>query len=310
MLGSAGGGGSSSVYLNNDKILVAAGGSGSAGNCQGAPRGNLEYSYEYEYVGVNSYKLKTVIPPSNSQCETDPLNTYQNYPPSGIGGGYPCGKRGSSRSIQSSSSYLVSSSGMSYINRDYMKLVEISDGNSNSGRTGNGEIIVNKYCSDENCYNCLDDPNKCSICKNGYHSNSNGVCKIDCNKFKQNGVCVENCDPGYFISSNNECIKCHESCSKCDGKEANKCTECTGDRFLENNMCISSCGEGKYGNRTTNTCDQCSPRCKICNSFFECTKCTNGYYLSQGNCNHLASQQYEIYRFSNFNKRVFKNRCD
>ncbi|EAX94114.1 hypothetical protein TVAG_233650 [Trichomonas vaginalis G3] len=121
--GSAGGGGSSSIYMDNIPIIVAAGGSGAAGNCPGAPGGNLNNAYNYSKYNV----LTNVIIPSDSQCDISVKTYYSQIPPSGYGGGYPCGIK-AKQSYISLSYGAVSTSGMSYIYIDKIRLVSMNDG--------------------------------------------------------------------------------------------------------------------------------------------------------------------------------------
>ncbi|EAX93333.1 hypothetical protein TVAG_181260 [Trichomonas vaginalis G3] len=188
--------------MDNIPIIVAAGGSGAAGNCPGAPGGNLDNAYKYKSGNV----LTSADIPPDSQCDTTVEIYRSEIPPSGYGGGYPCGIKGYGSTI--SLSYLaVSTSGMPYINENNMRLVSMSDGTTSSGRIGNGEIRISIYCSDANCENCVENKNYCSHCKEGYRVNSKGTCEYICDGVIQDDVCKDNCDSGYYEDENKKCIR-------------------------------------------------------------------------------------------------------
>ncbi|EAX93334.1 hypothetical protein TVAG_181270 [Trichomonas vaginalis G3] len=256
--GSAGGGGSSSVIFNNILILSAAGGSGASGSYKGAPGGDLQHAYKYEYdPGVKAYLLKPTDISWKLQCEKSSTERYTKFPPSGFGGGNPCGDRGEPVDAIGDTYKSVSTSGRSFYNPTFMRLIRVLTGSRNGKTIESGYIKISNYCSDKNCYNCYENRTNCTLCKERYSPNSEGKC--ECTGAIQDEICQEQCNSGYFPDE-------------------------------------------------SKTCQKCPNHCKTCNSLSNCTKCDKGYHLSSGNCNYLASQPYDIYQISNFNRKLIETR--
>ena len=57
---------------------------------------------------------------------------------------------------------------------------------------------------------------------------------------------------------------------------------------MTDSTCSNSCADGKFKNNTSNTCDNCDPKCLQCNSAVntDCTVCSASNYLSSpSSCN-------------------------
>ncbi|KAI5499027.1 glycine-rich protein family, partial [Trichomonas vaginalis G3] len=120
---SGGGGGATDIRLISDstnkslysRIIVAAGGSGSALNSFGAPGGDLT-GYK-----VQSLYKKDFVKSDTTQTSGYKLGqgqdgqNYINVPPSGAGGGYYGGKAGELEPLNAKFYRAVSSSGSSFI---------------------------------------------------------------------------------------------------------------------------------------------------------------------------------------------------
>ena len=128
----------------------------------------------------------------------------------------------------------------------------------------------------ENCASCaVDDINNCSSC-------------ID--KFFLKGTsCVSDCGNGKIgIDSNlsdelgGVCTNCTvTNCLKCS-PDAATCTECSGDLYLFNNMCIEECDDGSSTNNIRpRTCDSCNIQdCSDCEgNTGGCDQCAETYAL-------------------------------
>ena len=176
--GSGGGGGASDIrtingnYSDNDslqsRIIVAAGGSGSAFNAYGAPGGDLT-GY------VKTANPKDSIIESNTTNQTNGYalgigedgHTFKYTPSSGAGGGYYGGSAGQ---VTESNVYIaVSSSGSSYVsgydgctpNENYLfRKAEMFHGNQEfldpfgektTGKIGNGAIVITKFSEYPSC---------------------------------------------------------------------------------------------------------------------------------------------------------------
>lgn len=48
--------------------------------------------------------------------------------------------------------------------------------------------------------------------------------------------------------------------------------------------CLVDCGDYRYEDKQTNTCQNCSSNCKTCTAMNNCTRCLSGYTLLYGYC--------------------------
>ena len=91
-------------------------------------------------------------------------------------------------------------------------------------------IICDKPCS-KNCKETEDDSPICDIengicysCKDTFYGEQcTDECKPNCKQCNQTtGICLE-CFSDYYLSENNECMKCRDTCDQCD---KDKCISC------------------------------------------------------------------------------------
>eukprot|EP00750_Incisomonas_marina_P022331 INCI4963.35.p1 GENE.INCI4963.35~~INCI4963.35.p1 ORF type:complete len:236 (+),score=37.08 INCI4963.35:165-872(+) len=82
---------------------------------------------------------------------------------------------------------------------------------------------------------------------------------------------------GKYFDESDGCAACSSSCNTCYG-DADTCTSCSDAKFLKAGACLSSCGEGFFGNSDTWTCEPCHKTCAECTGplDFECTSCHGG----------------------------------
>ena len=173
-----------------------------------------------------------------------------------------------------------------------------------------------KKC-DDSCSSCKDGTNACIECNTGYFFNqlkrcikcsdncdecTNKTHCIDCASeffiapdgscspcadvcFECKGPTADDCiacDPGYYLSKSlKKCFKCHEACSVCDGPNDYDCSKCAPGYFLNKDMDIAP---GKQGD----ICTKCESGCKTCTSPKDCTECHEGFYFTDGNCEHCV----------------------
>lgn len=106
-----------------------------------------------------------------------------------------------------------------------------------------------------------------------------GVCRVCDPATTYNGSdCV--CNIGYF-GTRDKCNKCHESCGKCTGPDANNCVTCADITFsFSNGYCAKNtpCAIGNYLNGSS--CAKCSDYCQMCVSELECGECSTGFKIS------------------------------
>lgn len=104
------------------------------------------------------------------------------------------------------------------------------------------------------------------------------MCRV-CDIFsKYNGTDCE-CNIGYF-GNRDKCEKCHPSCGRCSGPEANQCITCIDITFtLAKGYCAKDtpCPIGFYLNDST--CARCSDYCQLCVNELECGECSVGFKI-------------------------------
>lgn len=145
----------------------------------------------------------------------------------------------------------------------------------------------------ENCADCLSD--FCMECKQGMFRNLlTGQCSLDCASGeygnKREGVCMvcpvgctecesgsncESCERGYSLTYLGECLPCADHCEHC---EKGQCLKCATDFFEDaTGICVSNCGAGMYGQKTSSKCMTCPIGCSRCESGKVCKDCIAGY---------------------------------
>lgn len=67
-------------------------------------------------------------------------------------------------------------------------------------------------------------------------------------------VCVASCKSDEYYDTNRVCRKCDATCLTCSGS-ATFCLSCTGNRYLESNVCKTLCSVNHYGVYSTHTCE-------------------------------------------------------
>lgn len=162
-------------------------------------------------------------------------------------------------------------------------------------------------CSN-NCVSCTS-VNECSNCAIGFYLTLNSdclACGSDCDECNSiecidcsngyvlfEGSCLGNCPTGTF-ELNGACKACSDNCNDCTSTQCNSCNSGfypSGSNCIDcSNNCIAcssitQCTDCKIGFYLTSNSDclQCASNCDQCNSN-ECTHCTNGYVLYEGNC--------------------------
>lgn len=274
--GSGSGGGATDLRIFNkllsNRIIVAAGGSGAAGKCEGAPGGEI-YGY---YPNANNIFLIAYDVSQKSGTKNgvggNGVNS-SNFPGSGGGGGWRGGFSSNDYSnLESSNWKAVAESGSSYISGyegcPKNAKMTFKSGQMKAGQnSGDGKlvIIVDFNCSFK-CLSCTD-KETCTSCADGYNL--------------KNNKCYSSCGTGYY-SSNKKCIQCNSACKACS-KTSTNCTSCNEGFYLHNNKCIEKCPNGFYG--SNKKCVECKDPCQRCNNTAdECLSCVDGYVLYNNKC--------------------------
>lgn len=277
---SGGGGGASDIRYKNDnyynRVMVAAGGSGAAWICEGAPGGDTK---GYHATSNDNFVQDNKVNQDSDRItgEGEDGDSENGIPGSGAGGGWRGGYKGVAlaRGTDEKDSYkAVASSGSSYISgyTGCTKYGEISFTQRNMTKgfhEGAGKIVitVNFNCS-QNCISCTSGTS-CTKCKTGY--------------LLQNNLCVSKCSTGYIKVGSN-CNKCTSPCKTCS-TSVTACLSCENNYFLSGTKCVKECPIGFYANKKTSKCEQCDKSCELCESDpTKCTKCPSNYTLYNNSC--------------------------
>jgi proprotein convertase subtilisin/kexin type 5 len=115
------------------------------------------------------------------------------------------------------------------------------------------------------------------VCISGYFMIGSACLTCDINSFYSPSLkdCV--CNRGFY-GNRTLCQKCHSSCGKCTGPNANQCVDCIDVSYtLSNGSCTqtSKCIAGLY--LSGSECQPCMPYCINCNDGASCNTCANGF---------------------------------
>ena len=111
-------------------------------------------------------------------------------------------------------------------------------------------------------------------------------------KWLQNNVCVSTCNTGKYKSPVNPssqdgvCASCNANCYTCVTNATN-CQSCANSKWLQNNVCVSTCNTGKYKSPVNpssqdGVCASCNANCYTCvTNATNCQSCanSNGYKI-------------------------------
>ncbi|XP_027426681.1 proprotein convertase subtilisin/kexin type 6 isoform X1 [Zalophus californianus] len=139
------------------------------------------------------------------------------------------------------------------------------------------------------CKKCIDEPEKCTVCKEGFSL--------------ARGSCIPDCEPGtYFDSELIKCGECHHTCQTCVGPSREECIHCAANLHFQDWKCVSACGEGFYPEEMTGlphkVCRRCDESCLSCEgSSRNCSRCKTGFTLLGNTCitNHTCSNADETF---------------
>lgn len=123
------------------------------------------------------------------------------------------------------------------------------------------------------CVKCPFDNAGCTPCKDGQFLNSGTcmACPSVCSTCTTGGKCLT-CRDGFYFNQNGRCapLECNQPCSQCylKGNVSNMCIDCVEGFYLDNYQC-----------------KPCITGCADCDYADICTKCQDGYYLTDdGQC--------------------------
>nr|XP_023698827.1 proprotein convertase subtilisin/kexin type 6-like isoform X1 [Paramormyrops kingsleyae] len=148
---------------------------------------------------------------------------------------------------------------------------------------------VHRQCErcHDNCRTCWHDFDTCTSCKEGYRLSRT--------------TCVLECADGTFLSPEEKCNSCHQSCSTCKGPGKEGCILCAPGFLKEELLCVSSCSQGYYTQSTatgSTICKKCQDQCLSCSSpGIACSRCKEGYSLLGGICiiSNICSNADEVF---------------
>lgn len=283
-----GGGGATDFRIDtddfNNRIMVAAGGSGGAGHCNGAPGGKLS---GYRTNGRDNEYVESEIV-NQIDGNKDGVGGTGKNPPLKMGGS-GSGGGGGWRGGVSSGDYFakkdtgwkgVAHSGSSYISgyRTCNKndKMAFEDGNMKEGyNEGDGKLIIHiEYICSKNCYEC-ESETKCTKCNDGY--------------ILYHGSCYSSCPDGSY-SVKDGCEECSTNCKTCSNSK-DHCETCKGNDYMLNNVCYSQCPDGYFGEGKS--CKECSTNCETCsNSKDRCETCKDGNFLFNNKCSPTCESGY------------------
>ncbi|EMS14046.1 tyrosine kinase, putative, partial [Entamoeba histolytica HM-3:IMSS] len=171
-------------------------------------------------------------------------------------------------------------------------------------------LFVGIYAELEGCAKEISD-NHCIECKNGYYlelvvESESSIPKLICKESKSIPNCTEldgpvcvRCDDGFYVDKDGTCKSCNKEstnesenikCLHCDSTHCYECgkttdgkqlylsndqTTCIDCSLAENNEACGRCGNGKYFNISSKTCQSCSDNCALCTEENNCFQCTN-----------------------------------
>ena len=137
-----------------------------------------------------------------------------------------------------------------------------------------GYYLKNSNCEicDSNCKTCTDSKSYCTSCEDGKNLSKAKClqCNPNCKTCKTTAIDCLNYNDGYYLSSSNTCLKCPDTCKRCNNE--NKCTLCNNNYFLYNNECL-----------------KCNINCKTLNDYCKYNTCKDGYYLNNFQCLNFNS---------------------
>ncbi|XP_027376441.1 proprotein convertase subtilisin/kexin type 6 isoform X1 [Bos indicus x Bos taurus] len=139
------------------------------------------------------------------------------------------------------------------------------------------------------CKKCIDEPEKCTVCKEGFSL--------------ARGSCIPDCEPGtYFDSELIQCGECHHTCRTCVGPSKEECIHCAPGFHFQDWRCVPACGEGFYAEDMPGlphkVCRRCDESCLSCEgSSRNCSRCKAGFTQLGTSCitNHTCSNADETF---------------
>ncbi|KAM5292263.1 proprotein convertase subtilisin/kexin type 6 isoform 3-T3 [Ctenodactylus gundi] len=139
------------------------------------------------------------------------------------------------------------------------------------------------------CKKCVDEPEKCTVCKEGFSL--------------ARGSCIPDCEPGtYFDSERIRCGECHHTCQTCVGPSREECIHCAKNFHFQDWKCVPACGEGFYPEEMPGlphkVCRRCDENCLSCEgSSRNCSRCKAGFTQLGTSCitNHTCSNADETF---------------
>lgn len=140
------------------------------------------------------------------------------------------------------------------------------------------------------------------------------LCKPGFLLIEGKGICKKTCEQGYYkVESNKHCRVCSGKCFECD-KRPDHCTSCRPGLELFKNRCLTleeTCAADQYM-AFDGSCKKCPSGCISCSSDKNCTCCSRGSYLKNGNCVKGCGTGYLPFHVNYSDDLVFQQcqQCD
>ncbi len=127
-----------------------------------------------------------------------------------------------------------------------------------------------------NCLTCVSE-DVCTACATSFVL-SNGQCTVKCPKSR------------FYSRLINGCPSCSSNCLDCNSTA--QCHNCIDGYYLYSEFqsglpvsyCVSDCGDNRFEDLDSKTCQNCTMNCRSCKSMTNCTRCNSGFTLSNGYC--------------------------
>ena len=191
----------------------------------------------------------------------------------------------------------------------------------NTTEYGNTTTRVCSSC-DPSCLTCFGGfINNCITCLPGYFFYLNqcfAICPNGVWGDSTNFTCIASCGLNYYGDPiDRVCKLCDLSCKTCSGDGPNNCTKCVSNLVLykgscvmqcpslyyeaiSNNICVSDCGLGNYGDPLSGKCKTCDTSCLTCigGTSYNCSTCNSPLLYEYGECVSQCSKGYFLSQMS------------
>ena len=168
---------------------------------------------------------------------------------------------------------------------------------------------INQICvsdCDSSCLTCEGpSASDCKTCLSSsflYQKTCITICSIPLWRASSSLLCETSCQINQYGDPNDRtCKECDASCNSCSNSGPANCLTCSGSLyFLQgacfsmcpiffwaiNQICVSDCGVGKFGDNFDRKCKICDSKCNTCvgATSNDCSSCNAGFFIENGQC--------------------------